>query len=80
MSNIPGFEPLPGLSPAIFNALKAHPEWELDEQDRAVCAGEGCDWIKPPGGGSIGKRFLNHQTFEVSVAVTDWYDNEEDAA
>jgi hypothetical protein len=74
-----GFEPLPGLAPVIFFALKAHPEWERDDQDRAVCAGDDCDWVKPSGG-STKKRFLNHQAFEVHLAVANWYDAEEIAA
>lgn len=80
MDPIPGFEPLPGLSAAISKALMAHPEWELDENDRAVCAGKDCDWVKSSGGGSTWRKFVNHQTFRVHVAVAQWYDSTEEAA
>lgn len=74
----PSFE-LPGLAAAIKDALKAHPRWARDESARVVCAGPGCDWVKP-GGQNIARRWLNHQTFEVQWAVAEWYDEGEEVA
>jgi hypothetical protein len=70
----PEYDPaMRGLRKAIHDALLKHPKIRASEAG-VRCAGRGCDWQKPPAGNkNTTQRFVNHQTFEVQQAVTEWY-------
>ena len=66
---------LKGLPDVISRTLLAHPTWAV-KSGKIVCAGTGCEWVKPAGKGTR-KRFHNHQVFELQWAIGGWYDGEE---
>jgi len=60
--------------PAVLDAvLVAHPNWEV-VAGKTVCAGAGCDWVKPSGRKSTPQRWRNHLAFELQWAIGGWYD------
>jgi hypothetical protein len=65
---------LQGLPNVISRTLKAHPTWSAMDR-KTVCAGDGCDWVKP-GGKSAKQRFHSHQVFELQLAIGRWYDGD----
>lgn len=61
--------PLPTLLPrVIYNALRDHPAWEYDENDRIVCAGPDCGFPKTKNH-TIAHWFAQHQKFVILRAI-----------
>ena len=64
---------LQGLPAVLSATLASHPDWEYDGDD-VVCAGDDCDWVKPPGKG-VSVRWRKHQVFFLQLAIAEWYNN-----
>ena len=60
----------PGLARVIYDALRAHPEWEYDENGRAACSGPGCSWTKRRSGGTK-RQWIQHQKYVLTFALAE---------